>query len=72
MENEKLNDSQNSDRVLLAVLVTFMGTPLVLYIGELIGINHAFYNPKLVIGLAIGLAIIADRIYVNRQKKKNT
>ena len=72
MENEELNDNQKSDRVLLAVIVTFLGTPLVLYIGELIGINHAFYNPKLVIGLAIGLAIIADRIYVQKQKSKIT
>ena len=71
MENEELNDNQNSDRVLLAVLVTFLGTPLVLYIGDIIGISHAFYNLKIVIGLAISLAIIADRIYVNKQKKKH-
>jgi len=70
MENEELNDNQNSDRVLLAVLVTFLGTPLVLYVGDIIGISHLFYNLKIVLGLAISLAIIADRIYVNKQKKK--
>lgn len=70
MDNEEKHERYIANRVLLAVLVTFLGTPLVLFVGDITGITHAFYNLKLVIGLAIGLAVISDRIYTN--KKKNT
>lgn len=70
MDKRVTGNVRTHNRFLLAFLVIFYAIPLVLFVEEFLGIAVYSYNYIVTIGIAMGLAVITDRIYVSIQNNK--
>ena len=67
---ENVNDNQTSNRILLAVLITFISIPLSLVIEDNFNSSLSFMGPRFQLALVFVPAIFTDRIYVHYIKRK--
>ena len=77
MEESNKTSHFIANRVLLAAAIVFVAIPLILTLADLLNVGEYFINPKATIGLAVGAAFIADRVFVkyyvkNRNNEENT
>ena len=64
------NDNHTSNRILLAVLVTFISIPLSLVIEDNFNNSLSFMGPRFQLALVFVPAFFSDRIYVHYIKRK--
>lgn len=73
MDDSKSSKSDVSNRVLLAALMIVVVAPLLLLVMENVVDGEVPPMPQIVIGVAVLLAVVADRIflYLKSRQKKN-
>ncbi len=72
MDDSKNDNSEVSNRILLAALIIIVVAPLLLHVFEIMIDGDIPPLPQIVIGVTAMLAVVADRIYLysrSRQKK---
>lgn len=72
MEESNKTSHFIANRVILAAAIVFLAIPLILTLADFLNVGEYFINPKTTIGLAVGAAFIADRVFVKyRASNKN-